>query len=109
MRPAVGLAEGLRDSDRADGCPVTATALGTAGRLPDIQRAAGAAFDHRQGLVREELTASGVPGDEAAGLACTIISTLEGAEPAAQVTPVQPPLRLAGTYPARLVALSLPR
>ncbi|MFF3552362.1 TetR/AcrR family transcriptional regulator [Streptomyces tsukubensis] len=101
------LAEGLRDSDWADGCPVTATALGTAGRLPDIQRAAAAAFDRWQGLVREKLTASGVPGDEAADLACTVISTLEGAELAAQVTRDDRPLRLAGTHLARLVSLSL--
>ncbi|QDY77601.1 TetR/AcrR family transcriptional regulator [Streptomyces qinzhouensis] len=101
------LAEGLRDSDWADGCPVTATALGTAGRLPDIQRAAAAAFDRWEGLVREKLAASGVPEAEAADLACTIISTLEGAELAAQVTRDDRPLRLAGRHLARLVALSV--
>ncbi|MGV9312788.1 TetR/AcrR family transcriptional regulator [Streptomyces sp. NPDC003691] len=101
------LADGLRDSDWADGCPVTATALGTAGRLPDIQRAAAAAFDRWQELVREKLAASGVPEGEAADLACTIVSTLEGAELAAQVARDDRPLRLAGTHLARLVALSV--
>ncbi|MEU9605128.1 TetR/AcrR family transcriptional regulator [Streptomyces sp. NPDC048057] len=97
------LADGLRESDWIDGCPVTATALGTAGRLPDIQRAAAEAFARWQSVVFDKLRAAGVPEQDADDLACTVISTLEGAELAAQVARDDKPLRLAGTHLARLI------
>ncbi|MFE0426380.1 TetR/AcrR family transcriptional regulator [Streptomyces sp. NPDC058953] len=102
------LAEGLRESDWADGCPVAATALGAAGRLPDIREAANTAFDRWQALVAESLRSAGVPEDEVEDLACTVISTLEGAEFAAQVARDDRPLHAAGKHLARLIALSLP-
>ncbi|MFF8959332.1 TetR/AcrR family transcriptional regulator [Streptomyces sp. NPDC014894] len=98
------LAEGLRESDWADGCPVTATALGTAGRFPDIQRAAADAFTRWQELVVAKLRASGIPETEAAELAVTVISALEGAELAAQVSRDERPLLLAGRHLGLLLA-----
>ncbi|MEU3597515.1 TetR/AcrR family transcriptional regulator [Streptomyces sp. NPDC006798] len=102
------LAEGLAASDWADGCPVTATALGTAGRLPDIREAADAAFERWQGLVAAKLRAAGVADGEADDLACTVISTLEGAEFASQVARGARPLHLAGTHLARLISSTVP-
>ncbi|MGW4033032.1 TetR/AcrR family transcriptional regulator [Streptomyces sp. NPDC004838] len=102
---ARSLADGLRDSDWTDGCPVTATALGTAGRFPDIQQAAAAAFERWQSQVHEKLRAAGIPDEDAADLACTVVSTLEGAELAAQVFRDDKPLRIAGRHLARLISL----
>ncbi|MEV4441144.1 TetR/AcrR family transcriptional regulator [Streptomyces sp. NPDC049577] len=103
------LAEGLRTSDWADGCPVTATALGTAGRAPDIQRAAAEAFARWRSLVAEALRAAGIAETDAAELAHTVISTLEGAELAAQVSRSEEPLRIAGQHLARLADSYRPR
>ncbi|MFE7131300.1 TetR/AcrR family transcriptional regulator [Streptomyces sp. NPDC057638] len=102
---ARSLAEGLRESDWSDGCPVTATALGTAHRFPDIQRAAADAFARWRGLVREHLQAAGMAEDVAGDLATTVISTLEGAELAAQVARDEKPLLLAGRHLAQLIHL----
>ncbi|GLF99763.1 TetR/AcrR family transcriptional regulator [Streptomyces yaizuensis] len=101
------LAEGLRASDWLDGCPVTATALGTAGRLPDIQRAASSAFAGWEGIVAEMLRAAGIAEEEAADLAGMVVCTLEGAELSAQVSRDERPLLVAGEQLARLIALSL--
>ncbi|MGP3633578.1 TetR/AcrR family transcriptional regulator [Streptomyces sp. 24-1644] len=99
------LAEGLRASDWIDGCPVTATALGTAGRFPDIQRAAAEAFTRWQSIVSEKLRGAGIPDDDANDLAATVISTLEGAELAAQVSRDARPLEVAGRHLAQLITL----
>ncbi|MBW5486937.1 TetR/AcrR family transcriptional regulator [Streptomyces bambusae] len=98
------LAEALEASDWLDGCPVTATALETLGRLPDVQEACGRAFAHWQGLVAAKLRAGGLPEDEAADLAVTVVNTLEGAEMTAQVSRSRTPLLLAGRHLSRLVA-----
>lgn len=98
------LAEGLRASDWIDGCPITATALETVGRTPDIQQAAARAFDHWRGLVFDTLRRVDIAEDDARDLACTVISTLEGAELAAQVARSEEPLRIAGGHLARLIA-----
>ncbi|MBB5937018.1 TetR/AcrR family transcriptional regulator [Streptomyces zagrosensis] len=100
---AVALAEGLHASAWLDGCPVTATALGAAGHLPDIQRAAAEAFQRWRELVYEKLRGAGIAEDEARELASTVISTLEGAEMAAQVARSEEPLRAAGRQLARLI------
>ncbi|MFD5112487.1 TetR/AcrR family transcriptional regulator [Streptomyces sp. NPDC058391] len=97
------LAEGLRASDWLDGCPVTATALGTAGRAPDIQQAAAQAFEHWRGLVSDTLRRAGIAEQDALDLGHTVISTLEGAELAAQVSRSDEPLRIAGSHLARLI------
>ncbi|MFF0248460.1 TetR/AcrR family transcriptional regulator [Streptosporangium sandarakinum] len=102
------LAEGLRASDWVDGCPVTATALGTAGRVPDVQRAAAEAFAHWRRLVFERLRRAGLAEDDAHDLAHTVISTLEGAELAAQVSQDDRPLHAAGRHLARLIDLHRP-
>ncbi|GCD93446.1 TetR/AcrR family transcriptional regulator [Embleya hyalina] len=97
------LAEGLRASDWIDGCPVTATALGTAAGLPDIQAAAAEAFAHWREAVLAKLIEAGLAETDARELAHTVISTLEGAELAAQVTRSEEPLLLAGTHLTRLI------
>ncbi|MCS0639812.1 TetR/AcrR family transcriptional regulator [Streptomyces sp. LP05-1] len=97
------LAEGLRASDWVDGCPITTPALGTAGRLPDIQEAAATAFARWRELVRVKLVGSGIAETEAAELAHTVISMLEGAELAAQVGRSDQPLDIAGRHLAELI------
>jgi len=102
---ARSLAGGMRESDWADGCPVASTALGVTGSVPDIRRAADEAFTHWRSLVAERLREHGFAGDDARELAYTVISTLEGAEMAAQVARDEAPLRIAGAHLARLVGL----
>lgn len=102
------LAEGLRESDWVEGCPVTATALGTAGRAPDIQEAAAAAFANWRDLVYARLRRAGIAEDDAHDLAHTVISTLEGAELAAQVSRSERPLLIAGRHLAQLIDLYAP-
>lgn len=97
------LAEDMHSTDWVDGCPVTATALGTASRAPDIQHAAAEAFARWRALVDTKLRAAGFSEADAHDLAHTVISTLEGAELAAQVSRSETPLRLAGTHLARLI------
>ncbi|MBH1937613.1 TetR/AcrR family transcriptional regulator [Streptomyces sp. AV19] len=97
------LVEELSASDWIEGCPVTATALGTAGRAPDIQQAAAEAFARWRELVFAKLRGAGVGEEDARALAHTVISTLEGAELAAQVSRDAEPLRSAGEHLARLV------
>ncbi|MFD4998622.1 TetR/AcrR family transcriptional regulator [Streptomyces buecherae] len=99
------LADGLHASQWVDGCPITTTSLGTAGRAPDIQTAAAQAFARWRGLVHDRLRASGMNEGDAHDLAHTVISTMEGAELAAQVAQSKEPLRIAGKHLARLIAL----
>ncbi|WP_212764681.1 TetR family transcriptional regulator C-terminal domain-containing protein [Streptomyces sp. I05A-00742] len=94
----------LRASEWAGGCPVTATALGTAGRAPDIQQAAAEAFARRRELVHAGLTAAGIAEDDARELAHPVVSPLEGAEPAARVSRGEEPLHTAGRRLARLIS-----
>ncbi|MYV56858.1 TetR/AcrR family transcriptional regulator [Streptomyces sp. SID3212] len=97
------LAESLRASDWIDGCPITTTALGAVGRLPKIQEAAADAFTRWREIVRVKLLESGIGETEAHELAHTVISTLEGAELAAQVSQDSEPLDLAGRHLAQLI------
>ncbi|RLU96726.1 TetR family transcriptional regulator [Streptomyces griseocarneus] len=97
------VAEELRASDWVDGCPVTATSLGTATTAPDIQRAAAEAFARWRGLVEDRLRRAGIGAEDAHDLAHTVIHTLEGAELAAQVARSDEPLLIAGRHLARLV------
>ncbi|MFD9035270.1 TetR/AcrR family transcriptional regulator [Streptomyces sp. NPDC059567] len=90
------LAEGLRDSDWLDGCPVTSTVVGTATSAPDIQQAAAEAFARWRAVVAEKLRDTGFAGEDAEELAHTVIATLEGAELAAQVARSVTPLEVAG-------------
>ncbi|MFD9479043.1 TetR/AcrR family transcriptional regulator [Streptomyces nojiriensis] len=100
---AAVLAQALEASDWRDGCPVTATALETVGRLPELQAACAQAFANWQHLVAAKLLASGYPEPEARDLAITVINTLEGAETTSQVTRSRTPLLVAGRHLARLV------
>ncbi|MCX5195871.1 TetR/AcrR family transcriptional regulator [Streptomyces sp. NBC_00249] len=102
------LADALAASDWRDGCPVTATALESVGRLPELQEACAQSFGHWQELVAQRLLASGIAEPEARDLAVTIVATLEGAEMTSQVTASRTPLLLAGRHLARLVASYLP-
>lgn len=100
---AAQLAAALHTSQWADGCPVTATALETLDRLPDIQAACADAFHNWQNLVAEKLLAAGIAEPDARDLAVTVINTLEGAEMTSQVTRSQSPLLTAGRHLTRLV------
>lgn len=98
------LAQGLRDSDWLDGCPVTSAVVGTATSAPGIQQAAAEAFARWRGVVAERLVTAGFAETDAEELAHTVIATLEGAELAAQVARSETPLEVAGRHLARLVA-----
>ncbi|MFJ6937354.1 TetR/AcrR family transcriptional regulator [Streptomyces sp. NPDC101132] len=100
---ATRLARALHSSQWADGCPVTATALETLDRLPDIQEACARAFRDWQAIVAERLVAGGIAEADARQLAVTVINTLEGAEVTAQVTRDEAPLHTAGEHLARLI------
>ncbi|MCF3180803.1 TetR/AcrR family transcriptional regulator [Streptomyces polychromogenes] len=102
------LADALAASDWRDGCPVTATALESVGRLPELQEACARSFGHWQELVAAKLRASGIEEAEAADLAVTVIATLEGAEMTSQVTRSRTPLLLAGRHLSRLVGSYTP-
>ncbi|MEU9866074.1 TetR/AcrR family transcriptional regulator [Streptomyces sp. NPDC047971] len=98
------LAEGLRDSDWLDGCPVTSTVVGTATSAPGVQEAAAEAFARWRAVVARRLRDTGFAEADAEELAHTVIATLEGAELAAQVARSVTPLEVAGRHLARLVA-----
>ncbi|MFE7806095.1 TetR/AcrR family transcriptional regulator [Streptomyces sp. NPDC057430] len=98
------LAQGLRDSDWLDGCPVTSAVVGTATTAPDIQQAAAEAFARWRAVVAGKLAATGFAETDAEELAHTVIATLEGAELAAQTARSAVPLEVAGRHLARLVA-----
>ncbi|MDF2706411.1 MAG: putative transcriptional regulator, TetR family [Nonomuraea muscovyensis] len=97
------LATGLRESGWLDGCPITTTALESAGVAPDIQRAAAEAFASWRALVRDRLIRAGFADDVADELAHTVVNTLEGAEMSAQVSQSEAPLEIAGRHLARLI------
>ncbi|ONI74748.1 TetR family transcriptional regulator [Actinosynnema sp. ALI-1.44] len=97
------VADYLRDSDWQDGCPITATALETAGRIPEIQAAVEEAFERWRGLVAEKLRTTGIPEQDVKDLAYTVINTLDGAELAATVSRTTEPLEIAGRHLARLI------
>ncbi|MFJ8049082.1 TetR/AcrR family transcriptional regulator [Streptomyces luteogriseus] len=101
---AASLAQGLRDSDWLDGCPVTSTVVGTASGAPGIQQAAAEAFARWRSVVAGSLVAAGFAAPDAADLSHTVIATLEGAELASQVARSEAPLEAAGRHLARLVA-----
>ncbi|MEV7543239.1 TetR/AcrR family transcriptional regulator [Streptomyces sp. NPDC089915] len=102
------LADALAASDWRDGCPVTATALESVGRLPELQEACARSFGNWQELVAAKLRASGIGEEDSRDLAVTVIAALEGAEMTAQVTRSRTPLLLAGRHLARLVASYTP-
>ncbi|MGV9384574.1 TetR/AcrR family transcriptional regulator [Nonomuraea sp. NPDC003707] len=97
------LAKGLRESGWLDGCPVTTTALESAGRVPEIQQAAEDAYESWRLLVRDKLSRSGFADDVAHDLAHSVINMLEGAELSAQVSQSEAPLEIAGRHLARLI------
>ncbi|MEV0584852.1 TetR/AcrR family transcriptional regulator [Nonomuraea sp. NPDC050310] len=100
---ARALADHLRDSGWMDGCPISATALETTGRAPEIEQAVAAAFQHWRDLVAGTLREAGFAEGVAHDLAITVINTLEGAELTAQVFRSETPLLVAGEHLARLI------
>ncbi|MFD9068880.1 TetR/AcrR family transcriptional regulator [Streptomyces lasiicapitis] len=100
---AAELAVGLRESGWLDGCPITAAALETLGTDSEMQRACADALQRWEGVVEEKLLASGFTAEDAAEVATTVISTLEGAEVTAQVRRSEEPLWAAGRQLARLL------
>ncbi|MFE2037490.1 TetR/AcrR family transcriptional regulator [Streptomyces scopuliridis] len=97
------LASALRESDWADGCPVTSTALETLGRAPRIQEACHAALRNWQEVLAAKFRACGFADEDAEELACTVLGALEGAEVTSQVFRSEQPLLTAGRHLARLV------
>ncbi|MEU8924726.1 TetR/AcrR family transcriptional regulator [Kitasatospora sp. NPDC048545] len=97
------LARELRASDWQDGCPVSTTALETAGRAPEIERAVAAAYANWRAIVVDHLVAAGIGTQDAAELAGTVICTLEGAELAARIACSEEPLLVSGKHLARLL------
>jgi AcrR family transcriptional regulator len=100
---ARSIAGSLRESDWADACSLTTTALETAGRVPDVQQAIAEALDHWQDLVAGKLRRSGVSEGDARDLSCTVINTLEGAALACRISRSDKPLEVAGVHLARLI------
>ncbi|MGH8967802.1 MAG: TetR/AcrR family transcriptional regulator [Actinomycetes bacterium] len=105
-RCALLLADTLRESEWTDGCPVAATALEIIGRSPLIQQASDQALMQWRELIAAKLRASGIEAGAAHGLACTVLSTLEGAELLSRVSGDDEPLRLAATHLAVLVGVN---
>ncbi|MFE0172397.1 TetR/AcrR family transcriptional regulator [Streptomyces sp. NPDC059002] len=101
------MADALRESDWTDGCPVAATALEIIGRSPLIQRASDEALRQWRELIAVRLRDAGMPEGEAAALACTVLSALEGAELISRVSGDDAPLRCAAEHLATLVRASL--
>ncbi|MDT0433388.1 MULTISPECIES: TetR/AcrR family transcriptional regulator [Streptomyces] len=97
------LATALRESDWAEGCPVTATALETLGRSPSIQQACLEALRNWQAVLAAKFRAGGFDAEEAEELACTVLSALEGAEVTSQVFRSETPLLTTGRRMAQLI------
>ncbi|MFF5448853.1 TetR/AcrR family transcriptional regulator [Streptomyces sp. NPDC012888] len=102
------LAEALEESMWRDGCPVTATALESVGRMPEVQAACAAAYANWERLVEEKLLACGLSEEDSRDLAMTVLNTLGGAETAAQVGQSRTPLLVAGRHLSRLIASYVP-
>lgn len=100
---ALLLAETLRESDWTDGCPVAATALELVGRSPLIQRVSDEAINDWRSLIAHKLTSGGLAENTAIAVACTVLSTLEGAELLSRVSREDEPLRLAASHLALLI------
>ncbi|MER0246127.1 TetR/AcrR family transcriptional regulator [Streptomyces sp. HSW2009] len=103
---ALLLADTLRESDWTDGCPVAATALEIIGRSPLIQRTSDEALRQWRELIASKLQDHDIPRARAEALACTILSTLEGAELICRVSSDDEPLRFAAEHLAALVRAS---
>lgn len=103
---AVLLADSLRESDWTDGCPVAATALEIIGRSPLIQHASDEALRQWRGLIASKLKSGGLDEGPAAALACTVLSTLEGAELLSRVSGDNEPLHLAAQHLEMLVRIT---
>ncbi|MEU1393454.1 MULTISPECIES: NAD(P)H-binding protein [unclassified Nonomuraea] len=95
--------QGLRESGWLDGCPVTTTALESAGRVPEIQQAAEDVYENwrtagpRQAQpLRHRRRHGGRPRPQRDQM-------LEGAELSPQVSQSEAPLEIAGRHLARLV------
>ncbi|MBF6346335.1 TetR/AcrR family transcriptional regulator [Nocardia cyriacigeorgica] len=104
---ALLLADTLRESDWTDGCPVAATALEIIGRSPLIQQTADEALKQWREPIAAKLRDGGMSENAAAALACTVLSTLEGAELLSRVSGDDEPLQIAATHLAVLVRAGL--
>lgn len=103
---ALLLADTLRESEWTDGCPVAATALEIIGRSPLIQQASDEALKQWRELIAAKLQDGGIAEITATALACTVLSTLEGAELLSRVSRDDEPLRLAAAHLGLLVEVS---
>ncbi|RNL80605.1 TetR/AcrR family transcriptional regulator [Halostreptopolyspora alba] len=100
---ALSLAERLRESDWRDGCLVAAAALENVGRSPTIQVAWKESLAVWQEQIAARLRACDVRPEIADDTACTVLSTLEGAEVLSRITSDDKPLRTAAGYLGTLV------
>ncbi len=103
---ALLLADTLRESEWADGCPVAATALEIIGRSPLIQQASDDALKQWRELIAAKLQDGGIAETTATALACTVLSTLEGAELLSRVSCDDEPLQHAAAHLGLLVEVS---
>lgn len=102
---ALYLADSLRASQWTDGCPVAATALELIGRSPLIQQASDESLHQWRALIADRLKRGGASQVEAHALACTVLSTLEGAELLSRVSSDDEPLRLAAVHMEKLAVM----
>ncbi|MBB4929556.1 TetR/AcrR family transcriptional repressor of lmrAB and yxaGH operons [Lipingzhangella halophila] len=105
---ALLLADRLRESDWRDGCLVAAAALENVGRSPTIQAAWKESLATWQEQIAARLRACDVPAEVADDTACTVLSTLEGAEILSRITADDKPLRTAAGYLGPLVTTVCP-
>ncbi|MGQ0837205.1 TetR/AcrR family transcriptional regulator [Actinokineospora sp.] len=73
------LATSLESSDYREGCPITTITLDSVPDSAPLTAACRATYDTWLASITRGLTAYGVPGDDAAGLAMFILSSVEGA------------------------------
>ncbi|MBP2473371.1 TetR/AcrR family transcriptional repressor of lmrAB and yxaGH operons [Crossiella equi] len=98
----------IENSNWTEGCPITATALESAGQTPELQEACRATFANWESLVRAKLESAGLPTPDATDLAATVLNTLTGAEVSTQLTRTTTPMTQAATHLRRLLATYLP-
>ncbi|MFD0821042.1 TetR/AcrR family transcriptional regulator [Micromonospora zhanjiangensis] len=87
------LAAALAGSDYEQGCPVAGIAIDTASTSEPIRAACADAYGRWLEIIETALTDWGVPVDQAAALAVTLFSALEGALLLARVRRDTGPLR----------------
>lgn len=97
------LADDLKATDWLDCCLVAPTALEKVGRSPVIQRIWEESLSHWQKEISARLRHGGLPEDTATEAACTVLSTLQGAEVISRMASSETALRTAAEHLRRFV------